>query len=88
MLTKTCSQCGQEKPLADFARLRRSRDGHRGYCKTCGKKYRDRYRETHIAELAERLSEWRTLNVDYYRNYQKLYHRGRRSRLRDAASSL
>jgi hypothetical protein len=85
MHVKVCSQCGLEKPIGDFALLRRSRDGHRGYCKRCGEKYRDRYRETHVGELAERLTEWRTLNVEYYRNDQKLYHRDHRARLRAAA---
>ena len=32
-MLKICSQCGEEKPLSDFALLRLSRDGHRGYCK-------------------------------------------------------
>ena len=53
----------QGRPSAAIARIR------------CGKKYR----QTHVIELAERLSEWRTLNVEYYRNYQKLYHRDRRA---------
>ena len=83
-MLKVCSQCGEEKPISDFALLKRSKDGHRGYCKRCGKKYRDQYRKTHVAELSERLAEWRTLNISYYRNYQKLYHRGRRQRIRDA----
>ena len=32
-MLKVCSQCGEEKPIGEFALLRRSKDGHRGYCK-------------------------------------------------------
>ena len=52
-MLRVCSQCGLEKPITGFAMLKRSKDGRRGYCKCCGRKYRDKYRETHVAELTE-----------------------------------
>ena len=32
---KRCRDCGDEKPLADFPRNRRSKDGRHAYCKPC-----------------------------------------------------
>ena len=32
---KTCTHCGAEKPLAEFYRDRRSRDGHTRWCRAC-----------------------------------------------------
>jgi hypothetical protein len=35
VLGKTCSQCGQHKPIAEFGHSRRAKDGYRGVCKRC-----------------------------------------------------
>jgi hypothetical protein len=32
---KRCGRCFEEKPFADFAKARDSRDGHRHYCRDC-----------------------------------------------------
>lgn len=37
-LTKKCKCCGIEKPLADFAEDKRSKDGHAHTCKSCKQK--------------------------------------------------
>lgn len=36
-VTKTCAACKQAKPLEDFTRLRRSKDGRREYCRLCSR---------------------------------------------------
>ena len=36
---KTCSKCKREKPLDQFNKLIRGRDGRRAQCKTCDKNY-------------------------------------------------
>ncbi len=33
--SKTCPHCGTEKPLAEFYRDRRVRDGHTRWCRAC-----------------------------------------------------
>jgi hypothetical protein len=40
METKTCSKCGETKPLSEFSKRSRSKDGHAGWCKACSKVYR------------------------------------------------
>lgn len=52
---KTCTKCGEEKPLEDFVKYERAKahhgDGHRGWCKKChsavmrGKWATGRYRD-------------------------------------------
>lgn len=37
MNTKTCARCREVKPLSDFHRNARSKDGLHSYCKTCNK---------------------------------------------------
>jgi hypothetical protein len=39
---KTCIACAKEKPLRNFQRDRRNRDGRRGRCKPCQAKYQRR----------------------------------------------
>jgi hypothetical protein len=36
---KTCIACGQTKPLDDFPRDKRRRDGHTNRCKPCTNAY-------------------------------------------------
>lgn len=36
---KRCSKCHQEKPLGDFNRYSRSKDGHQPYCRACAADY-------------------------------------------------
>ena len=36
---KTCSQCGQTKPLDSFYKHKRSRDGRQSACKECKREY-------------------------------------------------
>lgn len=43
-LTKVCSCCGQEKPLSEFTKDKRSKDGHFRECRDCkNQKMRERY---------------------------------------------
>lgn len=37
--TKICSECGQEKPLSEFNKLRKSPDGRQNRCRECFSRY-------------------------------------------------
>ena len=37
--TKICSECGQEKPLSEFNKKRKSPDGHQERCRECFSRY-------------------------------------------------
>ena len=78
---KICSTCKQLKPLTDFGKDRRSKDGFRSQCKQCEKKYernRDpekkrenskKYRETHKDKEKTRLQNWKENNPEKYKAY-------------------
>lgn len=36
---KKCSECGHEKPLSEFNKLRKSKDGHQSICRACCSAY-------------------------------------------------
>jgi len=43
--TKTCSKCGEDKPLSEYNRDRKRKDGLQVYCKACLKAYREANKE-------------------------------------------
>ena len=57
---KTCYKCKLEKPLKDFNKLSRSKDGYQPLCRDCdNKQTKERYYK----------------KPDYYKNYAKQYKR-------------
>ena len=57
---KTCTKCGEEKPLADFTRDKSKRDGRRPSCRGC--------RASQRAESADR---WRKYSAAYYAEHRE-----------------
>ena len=55
MKEKTCSKCGNTKPLESFSKDRAKKDGHRPECRKCDAKYRrtDSYRSNHSRYKAQ-----------------------------------
>ena len=58
---KTCSKCGEEKPLSEYPKHKRCRDGVSGQCKLCVKKIRREYYLKHAeaVKAAERARQRR-----------------------------
>ena len=58
---KRCSDCGKLRPLTEFYRGKRYKDGHRNICKKCwskrSKKWVREYREKHGAEVRKKQRE-------------------------------
>lgn len=51
---KTCTKCGETKPLDEFHKDARKRDGRRSYCKHCVAERDRRYSEKN----REKINEW------------------------------
>jgi len=70
---KTCTQCGEEKPLDDFYAEKKGRDGRRPECKTCNLANRAaKYRENPRPAI-ERALRWKRDNPERYRATQREY---------------
>jgi predicted GIY-YIG superfamily endonuclease len=50
--TKTCRKCGEDKPLSEYSRDCKRKDGLRIYCKACQKAYREANKEKAAAYAA------------------------------------
>ena len=72
---KTCTKCGETKPLDDFHRNQSGADGRRSRCRECTAEYRRRYREENLDKVMEYQRRWREENrdkvLDYRRRYQE-----------------
>lgn len=65
--TKTCSRCGEDKPLSEFYRDRSSPSGRRGACKAC---------------VIDTASDWQRNNRDRRAEYMREYRRNHPERVR------
>lgn len=85
---KSCSVCGETKPLSDFYRQAKAKDGRQAQCKACAKakslaKYRDdpekfrdsskRYYHKNRDEVLSKAREWRKDNLDFARERARGY---------------
>ena len=61
---KTCTKCGAEKPLDQFNRCGRSRDGHRGACRVCSNAPNAAYYAANRERALARSAAWHTANRD------------------------
>jgi hypothetical protein len=68
---KRCCTCKQVKPLDEFNKRKRSKDGRQGSCRDCNKAYHYKHWDRHMAQIRERskqvLERNRRLMVEYLR---------------------
>ncbi len=68
MKTKTCTKCGQEKPLSEFGKNRGFKDGFSYWCRQCWRKYHTEYRDKNRARVtAHNKQYW----VGYYQEHKE-----------------
>ena len=60
METKKCSKCGEVKPINEFYKHKRKKDGLASQCKCCENKIKEEYHKKHLKEIKE-----------YRKKYQK-----------------
>lgn len=84
-MEKRCSKCKEIKPLNDFHKDNRSKDGHQSKCKDCKKQYhlqnkklkskkdKERYQEKK-EEIKKRTNQYYHENIDIIRERRKIYY--------------
>ena len=73
-MSKTCTKCGETKPLDDFHRDKRSPDGRRSDCKECGREYKRRYLEENRDKVLESQRRYYEENRDIINQKKKIHH--------------
>lgn len=67
--TKTCTKCGETKPLDEFAIRRQSADGRSPKCRDCKSQYDAAYRAANKQRISDRNAEYRRLNRERIASY-------------------
>ena len=74
--TKVCTKCGEEKPLTEFHKSRKSHDGLGYWCKSCKKEFRKRFYEENRGRLLEYRRRYyedhREQSLDHAREYHEM----------------
>lgn len=73
MNKKTCTKCKVEKDLNDFGKAPANKDGLRGSCKTCDKKYKKKHYQNNKEELKVKHKIYRENNKENKSIYNKQY---------------
>ena len=68
---KTCSTCGESKPLSEFQKRATSRDGHKPACKVCSSKSYRKWRKANLESVRERKRKWRDANSESERERRR-----------------
>jgi hypothetical protein len=68
---KTCSKCKETKPLSEFYKHKKTKDGLSCWCKYCLKSYLKEYNKEY--QKSEKYKEY--LKSDKYKEYQKEYYK-------------
>lgn len=64
---KRCNKCGTEKPIEEFSKYKKSKDGRQAYCKVCS---------------AKLFREWRSSNRERYRALCRKFYKAHPERKR------
>jgi hypothetical protein len=78
MSEKTCTKCGQSKPLSEYYRDAKARDGHQFHCKQCDGASRRAYYQANKVKILEHNEKYAKENRDIILAYGKQYHAGHR----------
>lgn len=70
---KYCKRCGEEKPIEEFSKVSRRKDGLCGYCKSCMNQYNAKYRQENKEKIKLGKQRYRENNHDKIMEYSKEY---------------
>ena len=82
-MSKTCTKCGETKPLDGFHRDKARAGGRRSYCKECVREYTHRYLEENRDKERERTRRYHEENRDKVRERNRRYREENRDKERE-----
>ena len=82
-MSKTCTKCGETKPLDDFHRNKTGAGGRRPDCKECVRECSRRYYEENRDKRLECSRRYYEENRDKVREYKRSYYEESRDKVRE-----
>ena len=80
-MSKTCTKCGETKPLDDFHRDKTGAGGRRPDCKECVREYKRRYHEENRDKELDRHRRYHEENRDKVRERKRRYYEENRDKV-------
>lgn len=77
---KICSKCGIEKELFEFYLEKLGKDGFRGDCKECVKKYKAKHYQKYKKRINKQKKRYKDKNKNKYKKYHNEYNKKRRKK--------
>ena len=71
---RLCASCGEEQPLSEFTKKKKSSDGLDWHCKSCKRKQHRNYRKTNRVRLLKKKAEYRAANREAISRGHKRYY--------------
>ena len=71
--TKLCSKCNKKKPVSEFSKRKRSKDGYYVWCKECAKAYQAEWYIKNKVDVDEKHRQYYIEHLEERRNYSKKY---------------
>jgi hypothetical protein len=84
IISKTCTKCGTEKPISEFHRCTRNKDGLASECKACHAAVNASYRAANTDKIRASNSAYIEANRDKRRAYRTAYRSENTSKIRTA----
>jgi len=81
METKICKKCGHPKPIKDFHKSSRSKDGYNYKCKLCRKECSEVYYSKNKETISLKSKKYYEDNVDRYQKKHKEYYQNNRDKV-------
>lgn len=78
MKVKTCSKCGETKPISEFPRKTASKDRLSVWCKACAAEYNHNRYKARREEQAEYMRKWREKHREERAEYDRRWHKEHR----------
>lgn len=78
---KTCTKCGERKPLDAFWNDKKTRDGKKHQCIVCAKEYMAQYRKDHEEEISEYAKNYNETHKEEKAEYWQEYYAKHKDRL-------
>ena len=82
---RKCTECGQVKPLEEFAKDRHNSDGRASWCKACRAEYSRQWRGANREKRLEYARRYREANRERIREYERQWREANRERVREYA---
>jgi len=74
-MSKICTKCRIEKPITEFHKRKRNKDGLDTWCKECKQKYAKEYRQINSIKLKESKREYNFKNREELNRKKKIYYK-------------